>query len=86
MYCNLYKLIYSVYIIFDQLQVKYMPVLRQNKHNDIITRPKGEYTTSYVAVFFVFNELMWEVIVCFIDIGGIAYTHCLNFLLFCWYW
>jgi hypothetical protein len=27
--------------------------------------------TSYVVVFFMFNELKWEVVVCFVDIGGI---------------
>ena len=47
---------------------------------------------------FVFSELRWEVIVCFVDIGGIDDHYCLNFLfcvqwvkmrgdcLFCWYW
>ena len=32
--------------------------------------------------FFVFSELRWEVIVCFVDIGGIDDHYCLNFL-FC---
>jgi len=31
-------------------------------------------------VVFVFNVLMLEVIVCFVDIGGITDHHCLNFL------
>ena len=47
---------------------------------------------------FLFSELRWEVIVCFVDIGGIDDHYCLNFLfcvqwvkmrgdcLFCWYW
>ena len=35
---------------------------------------------------FMFNEISWEVIVCFVDIGGIVDHHCLYFLLFCWYW
>jgi hypothetical protein len=28
----------------------------------------------------VFNDLRWEVVVCFVDICGIVYHHCLNFL------
>ena len=30
--------------------------------------------------FFVFNGLRWEVIIHFVDIGGIVYYQCLNFL------
>jgi hypothetical protein len=30
----------------------------------------------------MFNDLRWEVIVCFIDIGGIVDHHCLNFFCF----
>jgi hypothetical protein len=29
---------------------------------------------------FIFSELGWEVIVCFVDIGGILDHHCLNFI------
>ena len=29
---------------------------------------------------FVFDDLRWEVIVCFVDIGGIVDHHCLNLL------
>ena len=39
-----------------------------------------EFPTSYVVVFFMFNELRWDVIVHFVDIGGIVHHHCLNFL------
>ena len=35
----------------------------------------------YLMVVFVFNVLMLEVVVCFLDIGGITDYHCLNFLL-----
>ena len=38
------------------------------------------FPTSYVLAFFVFSALRWEVIVRFIDIGGIDDHHCLNFL------
>ena len=37
------------------------------------------------AFFFVFSELRWEVIVCFVDIGGIDDHYCLS-LLFCVQW
>ena len=32
------------------------------------------------CLFFLFNDLRWEVIVCFFDIGGIVDNHHLNFL------
>jgi len=35
---------------------------------------------SYVVILYVFSELRWDVIACFIDIGGIDDHHCLNFL------
>ena len=35
---------------------------------------------SYVIVFSMLNELRWEAIVRFVDIGGIINYHCLNFL------
>ena len=31
-------------------------------------------------VFFLSNEMSWEVIVHFVNIGGIVHHHCLNFL------
>ena len=34
------------------------------------------WTTSYTVVFFVFSELRLEVIVRFVDIGGIVNHHC----------
>ena len=33
----------------------------------------------YCGVFFVFSELSWEVVVRFVDIGGIVDHHCLIF-------
>ena len=39
------------------------------------------FSTSHVMVFFMFNDLRWEVIVRFIDIGGIVDYHCLDFLI-----
>ena len=38
------------------------------------------FPTPYVVVFFVFDYLMWKMIVWFVDIGGIVDYHCLNFL------
>jgi len=49
----------------------------------------------YVIVYLcsVFSALRWGAIDGFVDIGGIVYHHCLNFLFkvrgdcsFCWYW
>ena len=36
--------------------------------------------TLYVVFSYMFNELRWEVIVGFVDIGGIVDYHCLYFL------
>ena len=44
------------------------------------TKPGYEFPTSYIVVIFVFSELGTEVIVCFVDIGGIIDHHCLIFL------
>jgi len=38
------------------------------------------FPTSYVVLFFMFNHLMWEVIIRFIDICEYIDHHCLNFL------
>ena len=38
------------------------------------------FPTSYVMAFFVFCELRLELIVYFVDIGGIVDHHCLSFL------
>ena len=54
-------------------------------------------TITVLSFLFMFSELRWEVIVCFVDIGEIDDHYCLNFLLcvqwvkmrgdclFCWY-
>ena len=39
------------------------------------------FQMSYVVVFFMFNDLRWEVFVCFVNIGGIVDHHCSNFLI-----
>jgi hypothetical protein len=38
------------------------------------------WQTSYVVVFFVFNEFRSEVVVHFAHISGIVDHHCINFL------
>ena len=43
-------------------------------------KPEPRNPLSYVFVFFVFNTLRWEIVVCFVDIGKIVDHHCLNFL------
>ena len=35
-------------------------------------KPGPRFPTSYDVVFCVFSELRWEIIVRFVDIGGIA--------------
>ena len=44
------------------------------------SKPGSGFPTSYVMAFFCSNYLRREVIVCFVDIGGIVDHHCLNFL------
>ena len=36
-------------------------------------KPGPGFLTSYVVVFFVFSELMWEISVCFVDNGKIVF-------------
>ena len=43
-------------------------------------KPEPGFPMSYVTVCFMFNYFMWEMIVTFIDIGGVVDHHCLNFL------
>jgi hypothetical protein len=42
-------------------------------------RSELEFPTSYRVFSFMFNELRWEVVVCFVDIDGIVEHHSLNF-------
>jgi hypothetical protein len=53
-----------------------------NRFNLVIfcSCPKARrvFLLAYVTVYFVFNSLRWEVIVYFVDIGGIVAHHCLN--------
>jgi hypothetical protein len=39
------------------------------------------FPAAYVLVFFMFNNLRLEVVVHFVNIGGIVDDHCLNFFL-----
>ena len=49
-------------------------------HFCVCPEPALGFPMSYVMVFFMFNELRWDMIVHFVDIGGIVYYYCLNFL------
>ena len=39
-----------------------------------------DFQSADVMVFFMFNELKWDIVVCFVDIGWILVYHSLNFL------
>jgi len=43
------------------------------------------FPTSYVVIIVLFNELRWELIVTFVDIGGIVDHYCLNFHFIIWH-
>ena len=49
-------------------------------HSCVCPKPGFGFPMSYVMVVFVFSELSWEVIVRFVDIGGIDDHHWLNFV------
>ena len=49
-------------------------------HCCVCPMPGLGFPTSYVVVFFMFNNLRWYVIVRFVDIGGIVDHQCLNCL------
>jgi hypothetical protein len=42
-------------------------------------KPGPGFLMSYAMIFLMFNDLMWELFICFVDIGGIVDQHCLNF-------
>jgi hypothetical protein len=45
------------------------------------------YKLSFVLLILVeLLAMTVKAFFCFVDIGGIVGHHCLNFLLFCWYW
>jgi hypothetical protein len=39
-------------------------------------KPGPVFPPSYIAVFFVFNDLRWDEVACFVDIGGIIHKVC----------
>ena len=43
-------------------------------------KPWPGFPMSYAWFFFLFNDLRWEVIVCFVDIGWIVDHHCSNLI------
>ena len=74
----MYTYLYLFYTI-----VKFKTNLGLASHTQVCACPKlgPGFLTSYVAVFFMFNELSWEAIVRFVDIVRIGDNHCLNFLI-----
>ena len=57
------------------------PIIQLNPATFLcLSEARTGFPLSYVVVLFVFNDLVWEVIVCFVDIGGIVYHHWVNFL------
>ena len=52
------------------------------QHFYVCTKPGLWFSTSYIVIFFMFNDLWWDVMVCFVDIGWTVDPPCL----FCWYW
>ena len=73
----MYTYLYLFYTI-----VKFKTNLGLASHTQVCACPKlgPGFLTSYVAVFFMFNELSWEAIVRFVDIVRIDDNHHLNFL------
>ena len=77
-------IIYFVYVLSLEIQ------LSRDEGLDLIyllTTPTPSQIRTYITnvicrcLFFVeWVRLRWEVIVCFVDICGIDYYHCLNFL------
>ena len=49
-------------------------------HCCVCPKPRLAFPMSYVMVFFMFNDLMYEVVVRFDDNDAFVDNHCLNFL------
>jgi len=47
--------------------------------------PGPEFPSDYIVDLFVFDDFMWEVVVRFVDIGGIVYHHCFHLLFVIYY-
>ena len=50
-------------------------------HVDACSKTGTGFLMTYTLVFFVVIDLMWEVVVRFVDIGRGVDDHCLNFLI-----
>jgi len=77
MYWN-YKVYFADHILLlCYLEKQYkIPLTGLNRsHFCVCPKPGPRFPTSYVVAFFCFHDMRWEVIVCFVDIGG---HHCIN--------
>ena len=50
----------------------------------LFSKTRTYFPTFYIVIFSLFNDLRWEMIVCFAHIIWIIYYHCLNFLFISW--
>ena len=80
----LYRLIYICIVIGDPVIKRVrvgIPITRfKPPHFCACPKPGHGFPRSYVVVFFMFNDLMWEVNARFVDIGEVVDHYCLNFL------
>ena len=80
----------STFIVVDHLTVKVrcsmggrigIPLtILTLPHFCAYPKPLPEFSKPYLVICFVFTSLKWEVVVCFVDFGGIVDHHCVNFL------
>ena len=85
---SMFMLSFSVVIVCGLYMIALPLEIQLSRGYDAINRFNTAtffgFPTSYVAVSFLCDQwvqLRWEVIVCFVDIGGIIDHHFLNFLL-----
>ena len=67
---------YIDFILYSGILFTYIWIIKLER--EICFLGSG-FPTSYVVIC-LFNDLRWETIVCFIDIGEIVDHHCINFL------
>ena len=80
-----YRLFISIFLLEIQLSrgERWDPINWFNRATLFVPVPSQDLNFQrhfVVYFFFMFNELKWEVIVRFVDIGGNVDHHCLNFL------
>ena len=84
--CVFYFYFLFIYVLLLEIQLSrgegWDPINRFNPATSLCLSQARTWISNIMllSLIFVFNELRWEVIVCFVDIGGIVDHHCLNFL------